>query len=73
MKLFSFKDDLIVLHSDMLFYLKPKRADVGLAMLRHLPRLSNLVKQKNCFSNIRSKLKNEQNLMLTLYWIRFRI
>ena len=27
----------------MLFYLKPKRADVGLAILRHLSRLSNLV------------------------------
>ena len=40
----SFQDDLIILHSDMLFNLKQKRADVGLALLKHLPRLSNLVK-----------------------------
>ena len=35
-------DELILLHSDILFDLRPKKVDIGLMFVRHLPRISSL-------------------------------
>ena len=35
-------DELILLHSDLLFDLRPKKVDIGLMFLRHIPRISSL-------------------------------
>ena len=40
--IFYFLDELILLHSDLLFDLRPKKVDMGLMFLRHLPRISAL-------------------------------